>query len=422
MKGVRVALVVQSFPARSETFIASKAAGLTLAGWDVHVVCQKYDAALFAELPAEIQSLLRGRVHQAWPHRPKWLAALLVPFALARCSLRQPITTFKYLARGGTLRELYLDTELICLAPRIVHFEFGTLAVGRIAVGRRLGAATVVSFRGFDLNFAGLDDPSYYNEVWSSATAFHTLGSDLWKRALKRGCPADRPHALIPPAIDSAFFEPARPKDAVAAGSAARPLRILSVGRLEWKKGYEYALAAIRSLRDRGLHCEYHIIGAGEFHTATAYARYEMGLTSEVSLLGACPRDRVKSEFEWADVMLHPAVSEGFGNAVMEAQAMSVPVVCTDADGLRENVRDGETGLVVSRRDPEGLANALERFARDPGLRARMGAAGRARVLANFKLTDQIAAFGALYELALSQPHVAGTGASRLSLENDGAR
>jgi colanic acid/amylovoran biosynthesis glycosyltransferase len=146
-----------------------------------------------------------------------------------------------------------------------------------------------------------------------------------------------------------------------------------------------------------------------------------MGLTSEVSLLGACPRDRVKSEFEWADVMLHPAVSEGFGNAVMEAQAMSVPVVCTDADGLRENVRDGETGLVVSRRDPEGLANALERFARDPGLRARMGAAGRARVLANFKLTDQIAAFGALYELALKPPPVAGNGASRLSLENDGA-
>jgi colanic acid/amylovoran biosynthesis glycosyltransferase len=413
--------VVQSFPARSETFIASKAAGLTAAGWDVHLVCQKYDAALFAELPVESQSLLRGRVHGAWPHRPKWLAGLLVPLALARCLLRRPVTTVKYLARGGSLRELYLDAELICLAPRIVHFEFGTLAVGRIAVGRRLGSATVVSFRGFDLNFAGLEDRTYYDDVWSRTTAFHTLGSDLWQRALKRGCPADRAHALIPPAIDTVFFEPSRPKEAIVAGTGARPLRILSVGRLEWKKGYEYALTAIRSLRDRGIHCEYRVIGAGEFHTATAYARYEMALTSEVSLLGACARDRVRSELEWADVMLHPAVSEGFGNAVLEAQAMGVPVVCTDADGLRENVRDGVTGIVVSRRDPAGQANALERLAGDPALRIRMGAAGRARVLANFKLTDQIAAFGALYELALKPPPVAGNGASRLSLENDGA-
>jgi colanic acid/amylovoran biosynthesis glycosyltransferase len=100
---------------------------------------------------------------------------------------------------------------------------------------------------------------------------------------------------------------------------------------------------------------------------------------------------------------------------------MGVPVVCTDADGLRENVRDGVTGIVVSRRDPAGQANALERLAGDPALRIRMGAAGRARVLANFKLTDQIAAFGALYELALKPPPVAGNGASRLSLENDGA-
>ena len=75
---------------------------------------------------------------------------------------------------------------------------------------------------------------------------------------------------------------------------------------------------------------------------------------------------RVLGELRAADVLLHPAVSEGFGNAVMEAQAVEVPVVCTDADGLRENVVDGVTGLVVPRRDASALAAALERLAARP--------------------------------------------------------
>jgi glycosyltransferase involved in cell wall biosynthesis len=64
----------------------------------------------------------------------------------------------------------------------------------------------------------------------------------------------------------------------------------------------------------------------------------------------------------------------------MEAQAMGLPVVCSDADGLAENVADGLTGFVVSRRAPEALAAALARLAGDPALRRQMGAAGRERV------------------------------------------
>jgi len=397
----RVALVVPVFPARSETFIVAKAVGLIDAGWDVHIVCQKRDEALFAELPPHASASLRGRVHVTWPHRPRWRAALLAPLALARCLVLAPARTRRYLSRGGTLRRLYLDAELICLGPALIHFEFGALAVGRMDLGTLLGAATVVSFRGYDLSFVGLEDPSHYAEVWHRATAVHVLGEYLWKRARARGCPESKLHALISPAIDAQFFDPGPRDHAVQAGSAARPLRILSVGRLDWRKGYEYALEAVRALEDRGVRCEYHIIGAGEFHTATAYARYQLGLTDVVTLLGAKPPSDIREEMRWADVFLHAAVSEGFGNSVLEAQAMMLPVVCTRAGGLPENVVDSETGLTAPSRDPNALADALARLAGDPALRARMGAAGRARVASKFRLADQAAAFGALYERAL---------------------
>jgi colanic acid/amylovoran biosynthesis glycosyltransferase len=102
-----------------------------------------------------------------------------------------------------------------------------------------------------------------------------------------------------------------------------------------------------------------------------------------------------------ADVLLHAAVSEGFCNAVMEAQAMELPVVCTDAGGLPENVADGESGFVVPRRDPAALSAKLEELARDFELRRRMGKAGRRRVLEKFQLSDQLDRFERLYEQVL---------------------
>jgi colanic acid/amylovoran biosynthesis glycosyltransferase len=120
-------------------------------------------------------------------------------------------------------------------------------------------------------------------------------------------------------------------------------------------------------------------------------------------------------------VFLHPAVTEAFGNAAMEAMAMRLPVVCTDAGGLAENVVHGGTGIVVHRREPKSLSDALARLAADPGLRQRMGDAGRARALSRFKIGDQIAAFSALYQRVLSLGPVADADAGRLSFGNDGS-
>ena len=404
MRRARVALVVPVFPARSETFIASKAVELISAGWDVHIVCQTRDRALLAELPAGARSALRGRVHQVWPHRPRWRAAALFPIALLRLLGTRPAHAVRYLARGGSLRRLYLDAELIRLAPNIIHFEFGALAVGRIDLGALVGARTVVSFRGYDLSFVGIEDPAHYADVWRKASAIHVLGEYLWQRARARGCPESKVHALIAPAVDTAYFDPAARAHTHRAGSPDRPLRVLAVGRLDWRKGYEYALEAVRALEDRGVHCEYRIVGAGEFHTATAFARFQLGLTEQVTLLGARAPAEVREEMRWADVFLHAAVSEGFGNSVMEAQAMMLPVVCTRAGGLPENVVDGVTGLTVPSRDPHALADALARLAADPALRGRFGTAGRERVQTKFRLADQAAAFGALYERVLGSP------------------
>jgi colanic acid/amylovoran biosynthesis glycosyltransferase len=107
---------------------------------------------------------------------------------------------------------------------------------------------------------------------------------------------------------------------------------------------------------------------------------------------------------EWADILLHPAVSEGFCNSVIEAMSMGLPIVATDAGGLPENVKDGETGLIVPRRDPGAIAEALELLARNPALRQRMAEAGQHRVRRLFRLQDQVDAFIGFYDEVAGHP------------------
>jgi colanic acid/amylovoran biosynthesis glycosyltransferase len=293
------------------------------------------------------------------------------------------------------LRRLYLDARLVALRPDLLHFEFGALAVEQMHLKELLGCKVVVSFRGYDLNLSGLEQKDYFEEVWKSADALHLLGEGLWKRARERGCPSDKAHVLIAPGIDAETLAAnSRTFVGIAPG---RPLRILSVGRLTWEKGYEYGIQAVGLLRGLGVKCELQIVGDGPSLESLAFARHQLGLPDNVKLAGGLTATSVREEMAKADVFLHPAVSEGFCNAVLEAQAMGLPVVSTNAGGLPENVVDGETGFVVPRRNALALAQKLQLLALSPSLRAQMGETGRRRVGSNFRIEDQINKFEELY-------------------------
>jgi colanic acid/amylovoran biosynthesis glycosyltransferase len=328
----------------------------------------------------------------------------LLPLAVLYCLFCSPQRTTRYLREASkrwgivaALRRFYLDAAFIALRPDLIHFEFGALAVEQADLKTLLGCRVIVSFRGYDLNFSGLDRPDYYRTVWQQADAVHLLGQDLWNRAMRRGCPANKPHALISPAIDVGLFSPVEDREFGLTGTSDRPLRVLSVGRLEWKKGYEFALQAVKLLRVAGVECKYRIVGSGEALEALTFARYQLGLESCVEFLGGLAQHQVAESMAWADVLLHAAVSEGFGNAVLEAQAMQLPVVCSDADGLPENVDHGVTGFIVQRRDPQALAERLILLSHSPALRERLGRAGRQRVEEKFSLPHQIEQFDQLY-------------------------
>lgn len=389
---MRVVLVLDRFPVPSEGFIVDKVLGLLDRGVDVHVVCWELDRSALERFPELDGVDLTSRVHHLPGRNARGAAAIVRrsvglgrrrPWQLAR------LVSTLVVSRGVRARRLGIESTTLALEPDVVHFEFGWVGIRHARIADIGSDAVTMSVRGADVSYHGLDQPGAYDHVWPRLAALHCLGDDLWARARQRGCPASMPVALIPPAVDVRRFATPlrRPRD------PDEPFRVVTVARLHWKKGIEHGLQAVRQVAEAGVDVRLRIVGDGPHRAAIDACIADLDLDDRVTMVGTVSRREVRDELAQAHVLLHPSLSEGFGNAVMEAQAMALPVVASDAEGLAANVADGVTGFVVPRRDHAALADRMLTIAGDPELALRMGRAGRERVATHFRPDAQVDAF-----------------------------
>jgi glycosyltransferase involved in cell wall biosynthesis len=122
------------------------------------------------------------------------------------------------------------------------------------------------------------------------------------------------------------------------------------------------------------------IVGSGPLRNELIGLAEKLGIASRVEFRPHVPHDQVPAELSELDIYFALSRSESFGVAVIEASACELPVIVSDVGGLPEVVKDGVTGFVVPSENPEAAAQAMEKLVLDPGLRQRMGQAGRANV------------------------------------------
>ena len=164
-------------------------------------------------------------------------------------------------------------------------------------------------------------------------------------------------------------------------------IRIVLAARMIREKGIPDFVAAARLLKGKA---EFWLAGAPDFSNPNPLTEAELrGWEAEgiVKWLGAV-KDMAGLLRQTHIFTLPSTYREGLPKAVLEAMAAGRPVVATDIPGCREAVVDNETGFLVPPHTPAALAEALARLIADPALRARLGAAGRQRVLENF--SDEI--------------------------------
>lgn len=166
--------------------------------------------------------------------------------------------------------------------------------------------------------------------------------------------------------------------------SGTGPARIFACGRVNPVKGHDTLIQAIARLRARGVDAVLEIAGGddsgGAYRRTLEQLATDEGVREHVTFLGAVNEARIIDAHRQSHVFALNSHREGLPVAVMEAMAMSSPVVTTRIDGNTELVDDGTDGVLVPVSAPDATADAIERVLRDPALATRLGVAARAKV------------------------------------------
>lgn len=163
--------------------------------------------------------------------------------------------------------------------------------------------------------------------------------------------------------------------------------RLFACGRLNFGKGHDLLVQAIRLLRDQGIEVNLRIAGYDDgsgFRGVLERLIEELHLKDCVELIGAVSEPAIKQELEAAHVFTLASRSDELGVATMEAMAMCLPVVVSRTGGVTEMINEGTDGLLVDAADPSAIANALAGVLRDPERARRLGEAGRHKIEEGF--------------------------------------
>jgi colanic acid/amylovoran biosynthesis glycosyltransferase len=163
-------------------------------------------------------------------------------------------------------------------------------------------------------------------------------------------------------------------------------LHLLTVSRLNRAKGHQYALAAMRTARDKGLDIHYTIAGEGPDrpHVEAEIAR--LGLQGHVTLTGTVAEAAVLALLQKCDAFILSSIGQGEAApvAVMEAMSCAMPVICSIIGGTADMIQHGVDGFLVNQQDEAGIAEHIIALASDLQLRNRIGSAARARAVNDF--------------------------------------
>jgi glycosyltransferase involved in cell wall biosynthesis len=167
------------------------------------------------------------------------------------------------------------------------------------------------------------------------------------------------------------------------------------VGRMTAVKRTSDILEAFRGLLDRNVDAYLMLVGDGPDRKQLERNAHDLGIARRCLFLGY--QNNVADYYGAIDVLVLPSANEGTPVSVIEALAAERPAVATRVGGVPDVIRDGVDGYLVAPGDTEGLAERLTALARDPALRARMGAQGRARVLERYTVSRLIDDIDRLY-------------------------
>jgi colanic acid/amylovoran biosynthesis glycosyltransferase len=421
---MRIAFLLHSFPAVSETFILGQIIGLLDLGHDVHIYAQRHPpdngtgpihsdfhtyelASRTTYLDSEMPEESGYWSMPVWPFSGEtWLPGADRPIAnsdrllravpvLRRCLDAVPRLTLEVLdpdqygPQAVSLESLYHLSSFLDRPAEydVLHAHFGPVANDFRFARTVWKTPLVATFHGYDFSVVPrLHGSDVYGRLFRDADAVMGISEYAIQTLRQLGCPAQKLSVLhTGVCLAKVPFRARRlPAD--------EPVRILTVGRLVEKKGLEYALRAVATVRCKHPNLRYEIIGEGPLRPALERLIGQLDLGSVVTLRGALDADMVRRSFAESHLYMLASVTaadgdqEGIPVSLMEAQSCGLPVLSTRHSGIPELVADGGSGFLVEERNADDLANRLLYLVENPREWPAMGDRGRKIVEAQFDI------------------------------------
>jgi colanic acid/amylovoran biosynthesis glycosyltransferase len=403
---MKIAFLLNVFPKTSETFILNQIIGLIERGHTVDIFAREPNIDAVHPDVKKHKLIERTRYLTITKGRKKRL------LAGAKIILRRDWGRLSHLLRstntfrsGGAAKQLLLDalfleTTLEASTYDVIHCHFGPAGV----LGQHLREIGVIkgplltTFHGYDIgSFVAQYGAGVYADLFRKGEAFTCSSKFMRAKLIAAGCDPAKIFLfkLGTDLTEFDFLERRIGSDGI--------IRLITVGRLVEKKGHEYSIRAVANLVGQFSGLDYTIVGDGYLRRHLSSLIEQLNLRENVRLVGLATEEEKLQLLAKSHIFVLASVSssdgdfEGQGMVLQEAQAMGLPVICTNHNGFPDSIVDGQTGFLVPERDADALSLKLAELIGQPNLWYGIGKKGRAFVEAEFDLSKRNDALVELY-------------------------
>jgi colanic acid/amylovoran biosynthesis glycosyltransferase len=285
----------------------------------------------------------------------------------------------------------------------LVHAHFGQAGAYARHFARESGIPLLVTFHGYDVPI--LSSPRRFLPLHLP----YALGSRALLREMRLGICASTElrDMLLDLGVESDRLRVLRlgvDLERFAFTTERDEGRVLMVGRLVEKKGFEYGLRAVAHARSLGMPAHLTIVGEGERLAQLKRLSLQLGIDRHVSFVGSRSNEQVAELLSRSQVLLAPSVVARDGNresgliVVKEAAASGTVPIGTLHGGIPDSIEDGVTGFLVTERDWQSMGERLAALLSDTRLRVQMAHAGRGKMEREFDNRRLVGALEDVYD------------------------
>ncbi len=376
-KKLKIGLIVPQFPTYTETFFVSQVAGLCNAGHQVIVFCH-------TKQPEEIliQNFGLDKFDNLQIVNFNFYT---IPFNFFKNLFTSHIyETFRsYRTFRSTVYRLLCISQMNKYECDIYHFGYSGVAIPYLDFFEKISGKKIVSCKGTAENVLSITEISRKEKLkilFQKVDSIICVSNALASKIIQFGAIKEKIF-INQPAINVHFFETSK-----ISREAHESIKILSVGRMVFQKGYMLGLLAISELYKKFKNFTWTIAGDGPGMEELLFTINLLNLNENIFIVGRKNLNEIKNLYEAADIFFLPSVSEGIANVALEAMAMELPVVSSDCGGMREVITHNTDGMLCKNYCIESFSASLLELCKNAEKRKRLGKMARKRIVEAFAI------------------------------------